>query len=310
MSRAIRIIDVPPSEVGNAPDRFNSAFHKPTEIPVAEERATLEPTYYGPWLPLITSTAGRGIQDVDVLDINSHCASVLLDASKAAIVTGRVPDSELEELTDHFQKLVQSTCPEEGWFLRLEGASPKDGIGGMRPKHTLMEILLTLTTSLRASTAIKYQLDNKQLIRLYLVPFNKSMDTSREFRVFCPPGAHVSAISQYKWFRGTTWSDENIRHIGEGAQQLHQLIMSQDNAVRDDIRKQGFVFDMLYTPGHSHMFQLVELNNFGALTGCGSCLFHWIRDREILYAGDGGGAISFAVSRVRDAMVPAASQAT
>ena len=278
-------MDMSPIEVENAPEKFNSAFHKPAEVTTGEERATCEPTYYGPWLPLITATAGRAIQDV----------VVLVYASKAGTITGRIPGSELEELTDYFEKLVPPHFPKEGWFLRLEDASPKDGVGGMRPKHTCMEILHTLVTSLRASTAIRYQLDKKQPIRLYLIPFNKSMDTSREFRIFCSPGGHISAVSQYKWFRGTTWDDEEIRDIGEGAQQLHQLIMSQDNAARDEIRRQGFVFDMLYTPSHRHVFQLVELNHFGALTGCGSCLFHWIRDRELLYAGNGGGAIPFAV---------------
>ncbi|MCJ1317273.1 hypothetical protein MMC15_002596 [Xylographa vitiligo] len=262
-------MDMSPIEVENAPEKFNSAFHKPAEVTTGEERATCEPTYYGPWLPLITATAGRAIQDVVVLDINNHYASVLVYASKAGTITGRIPGSELEELTDYFEKLVPPHFPKEGWFLRLEDASPKDG------------------------------LDKKQPIRLYLIPFNKSMDTSREFRIFCSPRGHISAVSQYKWFRGTTWDDEEIRDIGEGAQQLHQLIMSQDNAARDEIRRQGFVFDMLYTPSHRHVFQLVELNHFGALTGCGSCLFRWIRDRELLYAGNGGGAIPFAVSRFK-----------
>ena len=309
MSRSIRIVDIPPSEVGNAPEKFNSAFHDPAEVPTSEERAPFEPTYYGAWLPLIIRTAGRVIGEVCVLDINNHLAGVLLNASKAAIVTGRIPGSELEELTDHFQGSIPSSCPEEGWFLRLEGVSAKDGVDGMRPKYSLMDILLTLTTSLRASTAMRHQLDKLQPIQLYLLPFNKSMDTSREFRVFCPPGGHIAAISQYKWFRGTTWTNQEIQHIGKGAQQIHHLIMSQENTTRDEIRKTGFVFDMLYTPWHSHVFQLVELNPFGALTGCGACLFHWIRDRDILYAADEDGVISFAVSRVPAVVVPGHSEA-
>ena len=51
--------------------------------------------------------------------------------------------------------------------------------------------------------------------------------------------------------------------------------------------------------------KLVELNCFGPLTGCGSSLFDWIRDRDILYAGEADGVISFAMSRVPDAIVPA-----
>ncbi|MCJ1397663.1 hypothetical protein MMC11_000859 [Xylographa trunciseda] len=307
MPRPIRIIDIPPAQVEDAPEKFNSAFHTSTEVPTGEERATFEPTYYGSWLPLITTTAGRDIHDVVVVDINNLYADVLVNASKAAIVTGH-PWIRARGADRPLPEVGPETCPEEGWFLRLEGVSPKDGIGGVRPRRTLLEILLTLTTSLRASTAIKYQLDRQQPVRLYLIPFNKLMDTSREFRIFCPPGGHIAAISQYKWFRGTTWTDEKVKHIGNGAQHLYHLIMSQDSTSRDEIRKTGFVFDMLYAPGYSHVFQLVELNLFGALTGCGSCLFHWIRDRDILYAANGAGTISFAVSRVPHATVPALPQ--
>jgi hypothetical protein len=29
--------------------------------------------------------------------------------------------------------------------------------------------------------------------------------------------------------------------------------------------------------------QLVEINPFGALSGCGACLFNWVMDRKVLY---------------------------
>ena len=73
-------------------------------------------------------------------------------------------------------------------------------------------------------------------------------------------------------------------------------------ACTPDMQKAGYSFDVLVFGGHptdedSHAelehestsdtnlmdVQLVELNIFGASTGCGSCLFHWIRDAEMLY---------------------------
>ena len=43
------------------------------------------------------------------------------------------------------------------------------------------------------------------------------------------------------------------------------------------------VADLVYANGQVH---LVEINKFGGETGCGSSLFHWKRDEDILY-GDG-----------------------
>ena len=48
----------------------------------------------------------------------------------------------------------------------------------------------------------------------------------------------------------------------------------------DYLEKEGFVFDVFDTTSE---MQLVEVNPFGAMSGCGSCLFHWIRDAKTLY---------------------------
>jgi hypothetical protein len=37
----------------------------------------------------------------------------------------------------------------------------------------------------------------------------------------------------------------------------------------------------LHTPDGE--VQVIELNPFGAMSGCGSCLFHWVNDAEVLY---------------------------
>ena len=70
------------------------------------------------------------------------------------------------------------------------------------------------------------------------------------------------------------------------------------------LRRDGFTFDVLETfdGDGSQGVQLVELNEFGAMSGCGSCLFEWIRDAEALYgvhkAGYGSGGCGMAAAPV------------
>ena len=54
------------------------------------------------------------------------------------------------------------------------------------------------------------------------------------------------------------------------------------NDVLDDMfLKQGFSFDVLFDEVVERCV-LVELNGFGARPWCGACLFHWLRDIDIL----------------------------
>jgi len=43
----------------------------------------------------------------------------------------------------------------------------------------------------------------------------------------------------------------------------------------------GFTFDVVLQ--REIEIQLIELNPFGALSGCGGCLFNWIQDAELMY---------------------------
>ena len=49
----------------------------------------------------------------------------------------------------------------------------------------------------------------------------------------------------------------------------------------DLLLKHGFSFDVALERHGS--VQLVEINPFGALSGCGACLFNWVRDGRMLY---------------------------
>lgn len=54
-------------------------------------------------------------------------------------------------------------------------------------------------------------------------------------------------------------------------------------AMAENIKSRGFAFDFLENPDNGNTTKLVELNDFGAMTGCGSCLFHWLNDAKMLY---------------------------
>lgn len=114
------------------------------------------------------------------------------------------------------------------------------------------------------------------------------MNPSREFRVFCPPpGSRVVAISQYRWTRPfpESCSPEVARRVFEGALRIHDAITQHVESitlasVSESMKLEGFTFDVLLTDEN---IQLVEINVFGAMSGCGSCLFHWINDAQLLY---------------------------
>ena len=71
-----------------------------------------------------------------------------------------------------------------------------------------------------------------------------------------------------------------LHGILTGAEWLLSKILRDPQAC--EVREQGFSFDMLWDDTRGTC-ELVELNPFGADSPCGSCLFHWIRDWDVLY---------------------------
>ena len=134
---------------------------------------------------------------------------------------------------------------------------------------------------------------------MYLFPWREDIRTELEYRVYCPPPlaesdnpgksaeAKISAISQYNWH--TPWyhaaSESKYKGLTQAllksCRDLHQKIVTSP-AFTERLKSRGFVFNVVEDPC-THDVQLIELNGFGAMTGCGACLFHWIRDAKLLY---------------------------
>ena len=83
-----------------------------------------------------------------------------------------------------------------------------------------------------------------------------------------------------------------LQDIITRAGELNQAFVGGSTAL-EELCRMGFSFDVFVLAGSgiagSGMeVQLVELNCFGAMSGCGSCIFHWIRDAGMLYGIEEG----------------------
>jgi len=76
---------------------------------------------------------------------------------------------------------------------------------------------------------------------------------------------------------------KGIQNGGEGAE-MDKLLLEQ-----------GFTFDVMYAEDTGEC-KLIELNSFGARSGCGSCLFHWLSDEVVLYGEKVDGEVEFRIA--------------
>ena len=212
-------------------------------------------------------------------------------------------------MTVQYKSVTEVLDGQKEWFIRLDFCSTKDGTvkddsadagKDTSPILTIEDVLMRICTSNRGIKALR-DIEEKNIpgpARLFLVPFNKNMNTMREFRGFCPPAAasappipRISAISQYSWHRPYHRSNplsaqEDAEKVCLAAQYHHSIILGHAGELRDaqvleSLRMEGFVFDIF--EAENGEMQLLEINPFGVMSGCGSCLFHWINDADLLY---------------------------
>ena len=135
-----------------------------------------------------------------------------------------------------------------------------------------------------------------ETIDITLLPFDARMDSKCEYRVYCcPTKGSITAVSQYCWHKPWIFKDRPTQTLEEVAEKiwagivvLRQQIMNDlksDDKLDEMLLKQGYTFDVLYDE-EKDTSELVELNVFGARSGCGSCLFNWVDDLSLLY-GEG-----------------------
>lgn len=307
-----RLTIIPFSTVSSSNDHIHDDRHTPlfnTHNHTLAELSTALPVSHigdGPyafstWLPLVAHTQ----------HIPPHRTHILLAAHSRWLRTGALPDSVADDVMDEWpglQALFAGAGGEEGFFVRLDACSAKDSDLHAGRVRCARDAVRAVAGSLRAGAAVARA--EGRGVGLCAVPWREGMDAGREFRVFVPPalprraqemghgggrrrGLRIAAVSQYAWHKA-------LRLPWEGAERLLEEIVAfaavaaweevegRKETLLEVLEEKGFVFDVAAMRGtgdgkQSYEVQLVELNPFGATTGCGSALFHWIRDAKTLY---------------------------
>lgn len=294
---------------------FNTKFHSSEEIHAALPNVV---RHYlpedQPWislqqfLPLITSTQGYAQEHIHQICLPKVLVAQLGRISKSLTILGHVSESDEEDFEILFPRMttrnldIDNLTKKHKFFIRLDACSLKDALQGTGPARDRVDIWTRLATSARGMEGAVDMLtqDPTQSVNMWLLPWQDSMRAELEYRVFCPPPlspeatkrTRISAISQYHWHQqwvhapppmdgpvGQSFDTVGFVRACEG---LLDRILDCDG-MTEEIRQRGFVFDVAEDADDRASLRLIELNSFGAMTGCGACLFHWIRDAEVLY---------------------------
>jgi hypothetical protein len=290
---------------------FNTSFLDPALLPpsLATRIPTALPdpraTFYGRWIDLIIRLRKIDPNVVRTLTLTPYYAKTLLTASTVAMLTGKISNLHKDDLLDPspfdhlFPKPAASEASPPRYFARYDAASPKDSPLDA-PLTSPSAVVAQLATSQRSHNSLSDALALDSPIHIYFMPWDETMDTRREYRVFCAPTSdynprpnRVTAVSQYSWHKPSLLAElpreqlENeMNHLLEGIARIHGEIMvySVENGTKESFDKEGFVFDVyVHRDAGMGEVQLLELNPFGIASGCGSCLFNWVTDAETLY---------------------------
>jgi len=195
-SSKFKLIKIPHSHITTNPDAYNSNFHplSPSYAPTHPLNLipTETPQRFSRWLPLIATSQNISSSSIKTLTLPPRLCRLVLEAAAASLVTrepNRLLSDELANLASWFEERLNfDRDGGKGLFLRLDAASPKDGVNGIKPLTNAEEVVLRLTTSHRAVNAItdtlRSQSENekgKEGVNLYFLPYDTSMKTELEY---------------------------------------------------------------------------------------------------------------------------------
>lgn len=307
------------------PTNFNTSFHTQDEAPDVPSQASERPCRFKRWLPLILRNRGLPPTAVQTVTLSRAQARLMLEVVEASLPsgTGKINRMYREDVAEVLAPVFASSLqfPPDGLFMRMEACSAKDGMGKVGGLHSIDEIFRRLCTSYRARNALFEELEaNTATFEFFFLPFDDCMRSAREYRVFCPPvspshsnkadpqpqrASRVAAISQYRWYEPWIFADlpetearEIVHKVFHGAEIICKEIVNETDP-KDEMDQllltQGLTFDLLLDETDG-VVQLVELNVFGIRSACGSCLFHWVKDRRVLEGVGTDGTVEFRVT--------------
>ena len=302
-------------ERNQPPKHYNTSSHPNSALPRGHDLAVPSetPYYFGRWLKLVLGTRSIPKKDAQVVSLTRWEVQILVDAAAVSTSTRILGWPYRELILDMLgHAFARTTYPDVGRFIRLNTCSPKDGVraASRRPEDrgrppnmstfAMSDVILKLVTSQSARDALLKELDlGAEKIPIFFLPFEKTFSPSKQYRVFCAPGTgRITAISQYQWHKPWRYAhlhnaqrQEKAKHITRGSVAIHTIIMEELGPSSEDelLMKQGFTFDVIWDEQReppnwwTYDMCLLELNVFGAKGTCGSCLFHWVDDMDLLY---------------------------
>ena len=279
---------------------YNTKFHTREEITAVLPNIThFSPEdqpwiLLEPWLDLITSSRGLQESKIHRIILPGKFLVLLIHASGVGLQLGRISAGDAEDLVDTFPKLtirgeiIEDLVQKDKYFVRLDTCSLKDAIIGEGPVRSTTDLWTRLAISARGMTGVKDLRKAGIPIYMYLLPWDTMLRTELEYRVYCPPDkGKIAAMSQYHWHApwyhaGVKDEHENIAdRLFKNCEKLHRKIVAHP-AMTEVLRSRGFVFDVVEDPVNQAV-GLIELNDFGALSWCGACRFHWVRDASLFH---------------------------
>lgn len=250
-------------------DDVNTNFHSPfTELTKNKYNGV------STWLSNNTSKLMRSSPWAMIV-IETHVLEELMRLAKIAYFR-KLRDTFLNnEEVQTLAKRIDATILEHNKqgtkiFARLEECSMKRS-GHTGPYFGGLEIVRAIVEDDRVHGWITSL--GIQITTLYLSDFDDAISLDNEYRVFVYKGK-VSGISQYDWMSSTIHGPNTLcKHrdmILEFIPKCLDALSNKSISIVIDV----VVIDKVY---------LIEFTKFGGETGCGSALFHWVRDFNVLY---------------------------
>ncbi|KAK1635874.1 hypothetical protein BDP81DRAFT_491138 [Colletotrichum phormii] len=187
--------------------------------------------------------------------------------------------AEMEQRTEDLQ-----TGTPAGYFIRTSRCSPKGADGGnLQPINNMREALTKLVSSKRTVQALLglyYQINQDAEStdnRLYFFPYYTHLDRLSEWHCYVKE-SHIVIISQSRFYQPN--------HAGITNDMLSKLVFQARrlwSRMAPDLDFKSCILDV-YAEVLDPDFEvkLIEIYPWGAHSGSGSLLFHWLDDADIL----------------------------
>lgn len=197
----------------------------------------------------------------------------LYDLNKLVLLRGlQSRDTEtINEILNAISSRLSGKIEKGPYFIRSDECSTKDVHSYFPvPYDTLKDYVKDVVISKRMCSFLDGRSDDEFVV--IISKWDNTVDMEKEFRVFVKD-KYVTGISQYKWHKPLNWhpSRDDMYRIVSFVNTLYETNL----CIQPDITMDVHV-DM-------NSVRLVEMGPFGGHTGCSSCLFHWLRDKDIIY---------------------------